>query len=263
MTRKDIINNNYNREIAYTAIRWCATGHSNGMCVLSNFYKEEILFKYIKNEISYSLFKEKTSEYKKELLKEINDKKDHNLALIYENIQAVSYYIYVHTEYKNFINNFKELNIETLAKLHEEVFDGNETIKGNIRVHNISKKEEVLNGNSAKYTYYYDIYKELNNFFNFINEINWNNLSNKEKAVKFSDILVSLWIIHPFYEGSTRVTSLFMELYAYKVNLNIDFDILYQNPKEYRDSLVLYSLSNNNNLLNKDKLIEKVFNALK
>ena len=104
---------------------------------------------------------------------------------------------------------------------------------------NISKDEDILNGHSVIYTDYtriedyvdYDLKQEQE-------RINNENIDNIEHLSKF---ISNLWNIHPFREGNTRATAVYLLRYLNKNIININYLLFHEYSKYFRDSLVLAS----------------------
>ena len=74
-----------------------------------------------------------------------------------------------------------------------------------------------------------------------MNYTKWDELSNDDKILKFADQFQYLWQCHPFNEGNTRTTSKFMQAFAKEKKIPIDFNKLFNNPRDLRNGFVLYS----------------------
>ncbi len=97
--------------------------------------------------------------------------------------------------------------------IHKKIFEGVFKFAGKIRTYNITKKEWVLNGDTVLYADAYDIEDVLNDFITKEKNFDYSKLS-KEEAVKHITRFVSdIWQIHPFGEGNTRTTAVFIIKY--------------------------------------------------
>ena len=175
-----------------------------------------------------------------------------------------------------------ELSVDYLKYVHKFLFQDVYEFAGEFRKIDFSKHEKILNNDSVAYgdcntlieSLEYDIslekakdYKEKN-IVEVINNI-----------TKFSS---SIWQVHPFREGNTRTTALFIEKYLNSLNYNVDNSLFkdksvyfrnalvrsnyfnnYLNIKEDSSYLVKFYenllLGKNNNLHSKDLIVEELF----
>ena len=115
-------------------------------------------------------------------------------------------------------DNF-ELSVDYIKYIHEYLFKDVYEFAGEFRKVDISKQERILNNDSVAYgdcklleqSLDYDISLEKNKNYSEMNIVDViNNITN------FSS---SIWQIHPFREGNTRTTALFIEKYLVSLGL--------------------------------------------
>lgn len=138
-----------------------------------------------------------------------------------------------------FMNN--EFNIDSLKKLHKFLLGDVYDWAGTFKEVPLLKNQSILGGASVQYCppeYLEDNLKEV---FWRMNHTKWDELSNDDKILKFADQFQYLWQCHPFNEGNTRTTSMFMKAFAKEKNIPINFKKLFNNPTELRNGFVLYS----------------------
>lgn len=135
-----------------------------------------------------------------------------------------------------------KFDVETYLNINKTLFSKLYNWAGNIRKFDIYKGESVLDNRSVRYCPVIYIENNLEDCFSKINDLLSAKVTDKEKLIKFTDIFSYLRQIHPFYEGNTRTTTVFMILLAKRINLNIDFGYLFRDPKHFRDLLVLSTL---------------------
>ena len=178
-------------------------------------------------------------------------------------------------------DNF-DLSVDYLKYVHKFLFQDVYKFAGEFRKIDFSKHEKILNNDSVAYGDYntltesleYDIalekgknYKEMN-IVEVINNI-----------TKFSS---NIWQVHPFREGNTRTTALFIEKYLISLGYNVDNTLFkdksvyfrnalvrsnyfnnYLNIKEDNSYLIKFYenllLGKNNNLHSKDLIVEELF----
>ena len=179
-------------------------------------------------------------------------------------------------------NNF-ELSIDYLKYVHKYLFQDIYEFAGKFRKVDFSKHERILNNDSVAYGDHklleqsldYDITLEKNKNYNEMNIVDViNNITN------FSS---SIWQIHPFREGNTRTTALFIEKYLVSLGYDIDNTMFKEKSVYYRNALVRSNyfnnylnikqdnsflikfyenllLGKNNNLHSRDLIVEELFN---
>lgn len=181
--------------------------------------------------------------------------------------------------------NTFELSVDYLKYIHKFLFQDVYEFAGEFRKIDFSKHEKILNNDSVAYgdvntlkeSLEYDIslekekkYKEMN-IVEVINNI-----------TKFSS---SIWQVHPFREGNTRATALFIEKYLISLGYNVDNTLFKDKSVYFRNALVRSNyfnddlkikedsgylvkfyenllLGKNNNLHSKDLIVHELFNNL-
>lgn len=138
--------------------------------------------------------------------------------------------------------NFAINSIFDIQKIHKSLFESLFDWAGEFRAITMYKREPILNGYSIDYTPHDYIKKEMLELEEKFQSINWENLSNKEKIAKTSNIIQELWQIHCFREGNTRTVALFLYFLLKKIGLHINVGFLGKNAAYFRNSLVLASM---------------------
>lgn len=128
----------------------------------------------------------------------------------------------------------------TFKNLHEYLFKDilQEQYVGNFRDVNLSKEEPILNGNSVKYANYWDIKDLLDYDLATEKNFNYSNLSSKNMQKHFAEFTRNIWQTHPFREGNTRTTAVFMELYLNSKGFDINNDLFARKSLYFRNALV-------------------------
>lgn len=132
----------------------------------------------------------------------------------------------------------KPNDIELLMYIHFYLFQDLYSWAGEFRTINIEKYEEVLNGLSIKYAEHTEVEKKLEEVFEKINTTNIQGLQLEDLIQYVTEIMSLIWETHPFREGNTRTTILFIFKYLQKNNINIDKDLFKDHSKYVRNSLV-------------------------
>ena len=105
--------------------------------------------------------------------------------------------------------------------------------------YNISKSEPVLNGASVAYTNHFLIKDTLEYDFNEEKNYDYSNKSIDEIVSHLVVFTSNIWQIHPFAEGNTRTTALFIQKYIQYLGLGkMNNEIFKDNSKYFRNALV-------------------------
>lgn len=117
---------------------------------------------------------------------------------------------------------------------------------GNVRDYNISKKEDILNGDSVMYGYADNILETLKYDIENEKNVKYSKLNDDERVrqvAKFTSLLLQN---HVFGEGNTRTTAVFVEKYLISKGLNVDNELFKDNSLYFRNALVRANYSNLN-----------------
>ena len=102
------------------------------------------------------------------------------------------------------------VKVNDIFLIHKILFENVYEWAGEKRVINIFKTEPILNGLSVKYSDHSKINDDLTKIQKGINSIEWKILSKNEMINKIVRIISSIWQVHSFREGNTRVVTLFL-----------------------------------------------------
>ena len=142
-------------------------------------------------------------------------------------------------------NDKFELSINHLKYIHEYLFKDIYDFAGKFREYNFSKKEIILEGDSALYGDYHNLEECLEYDFNNEKKKNYKNMNIDDVIKSIVDFTSNIWQIHPFPEGNTRTTAIFIEEYLKEMNYEMD-DSLFRNKSiYYRNALVRNNYHNN------------------
>lgn len=97
--------------------------------------------------------------------------------------------------------------------IHKRLFAGIYTHAGMTRGYNITKGEWGLNGDTVNYGHAAVIGNALDYDFDKEKKFNYKGLTKREMAEHIACFTASLWQIHPFCEGNTRTTAVFIIKY--------------------------------------------------
>lgn len=238
----------------------------------------------------------KPSKYLEKLLKE---EVEGNLTI--EEVEKALKEYYIEKENKNEVNHSElecdfvsarivellsiddfDLSVDYLKYVHKFLFQDVYEFAGEFRKIDFSKHEKILNNDSVAYgdcntlteSLEYDISKEKDKNYKEMNIVEVIN-----NITKFSS---NIWQVHPFGEGNTRTTALFIEKYLISLGYSVDNTLFkdksvyfrnalvrsnyfnnYLNIKEDNSYLIKFYenllLGKNNNLHSKDLIVQELF----
>ena len=140
--------------------------------------------------------------------------------------------------------NTFNFSIAELLNIHKRLFTGIYASAGTFRDYNFTKKEWVLKGDTVIYSSYETIKDALN--YDFEQEINFSykDLSLDESIKHLCRFTSNIWQVHPFCEGNTRTTAVFIIKYLRTFGFNINDDVFAENSWYFRNSLVRANYKN-------------------
>lgn len=122
--------------------------------------------------------------------------------------------------------------------IHRKLFEGVFSHAGKIRDYNITKKEWVLKGDTVMYASYDSIRATLD--YDFLQEKNFSyeGLSLEESVRHIAKFTSGIWQIHPFGEGNTRSTAVFIIKYLKTFGFHVSNETFAENSWYFRNALV-------------------------
>ena len=123
-------------------------------------------------------------------------------------------------------------------RIHRRLFQGIFKFAGKFRTYNISKKEWVLDGASVLYNPFENISETLDYDFTEERKFNYSACSTDESIAHIAAFVAGLWQIHPFGEGNTRTTAVFLIKYLRAFGFSISNDLFAAHSWYFRNALV-------------------------
>jgi fido (protein-threonine AMPylation protein) len=130
------------------------------------------------------------------------------------------------------------LTPEYLKSIHKYLFEGIYDHAGKFREYNISKSEMILNEESVKYANYFAIQSTLEYDMETMKKVRYTQMSADEMVDKIVTFTSSIWQVHPFMEGNTRTTALFIEQYLNGMGFDVNNQVFQEKAKYFRNALV-------------------------
>lgn len=123
-------------------------------------------------------------------------------------------------------------------EIHKKLFSGVFDHAGQIRSYNISKKEWVLKGETVLYAAYDSIPATMAYDFNVEKAFSYRELSLQEIVNHIAKFTSDIWQIHPFCEGNTRATAVFIIKYLKALGFQVSNDAFSKHSWYFRNALV-------------------------
>ena len=131
-----------------------------------------------------------------------------------------------------------------LVAIHRHLFQGIYKFAGKIRDYNITKKEWVLRGETVYYSRFAEIMDALKHDFDNEKAFDYSALSLSEAVSHLTLFCRDIWQVHPFGEGNTRTTAVFMIKYLRMLGFKADNDLFAENSWYFRNALVRANYKN-------------------
>ena len=156
--------------------------------------------------------------------------------------------------------NFSPTELLNIHKrLFKDIFNG----AGIYRNYNFTKKEWVLNGDTVIYASFDTIKETLEYDFEQEKNFSYKGLSLDESIKHLCRFTSNIWQVHPFCEGNTRTTAVFLIKYLRTFGFNINDEVFAENSWYFRNSLVRANYKNfEKNVFEDTSFLEKFFHNL-
>ena len=128
--------------------------------------------------------------------------------------------------------------------IHRRLFEGVFRHAGQVRQYNITKKEWVLNGDTVIYADWNSIKDTLDYDFATEKQFSYEGLSVDAAVKHLAKFASDIWQIHPFGEGNTRATAVFMIKYMKTFGFRVNNDAFEKNSWYFRNALVRANYTN-------------------
>ena len=136
------------------------------------------------------------------------------------------------------------LSVHGLTSIHKRIFTGIFKHAGVIRDYEISKNEWVLDGDTVSYGYPFELKDAISYDIQKEREFNYAGLDISEIVKHIAQFTADLWQIHPFGEGNTRTTAVFVIKYLRSLGFNVNNSTFEKNSWYFRNALVRANYQN-------------------
>lgn len=128
--------------------------------------------------------------------------------------------------------------------IHRRLFEGVFSHAGQVRQYNITKREWILNGDTVTYADWNSIKDTLDYDFATEKHFSYEGLSVEAAVKHLAKFASDIWQIHPFSEGNTRATAVFMIKYMKTFGFRANNDAFEKNSWYFRNALVRANYNN-------------------
>ena len=150
-----------------------------------------------------------------------------------------------------------------LISVHRRIFEGVFKHAGKIRDYNITKKEWVLDGDTVLYAPASEIMPSLEYDFGEEKKFKYRGLNTDQIIAHLIRFVSGIWQIHPFYEGNTRTTAVFLIKYLRSLGYNIGNKPFAENSWYFRNALVRANVQNPvKSIVQTDEYLKRFFENL-
>ena len=147
-----------------------------------------------------------------------------------------------------------------LLNIHKRLFDDIYEMAGKYRDYNFTKDEWVLNGDTVTYSSFESIKESLDYDFNQESDFSYKDLSFDGSIKHLCRFISNIWQVHPFCEGNTRTTAVFLIKYLRTFGFNVNDDVFADNSWYFRNALVRANYKNyEKNIFEDISYLEKFF----
>lgn len=149
-------------------------------------------------------------------------------------------------------DNF-ELSVSYLKYIHKYLFQDVYEFAGEFRKIDFSKHEKILNNDSVAYGDSKTLNESLEYDISLEKEKDYKDMSIVEMIKNITDFTSNIWQVHPFREGNTRTTAVFIEKYLISLGYNVDNSLFKDKSVYFRNALVRSNYFNNYLNIKEDK----------
>lgn len=151
--------------------------------------------------------------------------------------------------------SYKVFDTKTLQDIHSSIFGQIYDWAGEFRAIQIAKYEDVLGGDTVRYTFPKQIKKELDAVMKEVKKLKRTDSNDKDIVFRLERIIATIWQIHPFREGNTRTCIVFAVLLAKHLGCEVNHELFKTHSAYVRNALVWASQG----IYSKHEYLERIF----
>ena len=147
-----------------------------------------------------------------------------------------------------------------MLNIHKRLFTGIYKEAGKYRDYNFTKKEWILNDDTVTYSSYETLKETIECDFDQERNFSYKDLSLDESISHLSRFISNIWQVHPFCEGNTRTTAVFLIKYLRTFGFDVKDEVFADNSWYFRNALVRANYKNyEKNVFEDISFLEKFF----
>ena len=146
-----------------------------------------------------------------------------------------------------------ELSVDYIKYIHKYLFQDVYEFAGEFRKIDFSKHEKILNNDSVAYGDCKTLIEALEYDISLEKEKNYKDMSIVEVIKNITNFTSNIWQVHPFREGNTRTTAVFIYKYLNSLEFNQNISIYKNKASYFRNALVRSNYFNNYLNIKEDK----------
>ena len=136
-------------------------------------------------------------------------------------------------------------SVAGFAAIHRQIFKGVFKHAGQFRDYDFTKKEWVLDGDTVLYGRWSELQRTLAYDLDQEKQFDYTNLALPDAILHIANFVAGIWQIHPFREGNTRTTAVFIIKYLRSLGFKqINNDLFEQHSWYFRNALVRANYKN-------------------
>lgn len=151
--------------------------------------------------------------------------------------------------------SYKVFDTKALQDIHSNIFGQIYDWAGEFRTIQIAKYEDVLGGDTVRYTFPKQIKKELDAVMKEVKKLKRTDSNDKDIVFRLERIIATIWQIHPFREGNTRTCIVFAVLLAKHLGFEVNHELFRTHSAYVRNALVWASQG----IYSKHEYLERIF----
>ena len=142
-------------------------------------------------------------------------------------------------------DNSFELSVKYLKYIHKFLFQDIYEFAGEFRKIDISKSEKILNNDSVSYGDSNSLEDSLEYDISKKKKKNYKEMKIVEVIKSISEFSSNIWQVHPFREGNTRTTAVFIIKYLRSLGYDVDNTLFKDKSIYFRNAMVRSNYFNN------------------
>ena len=147
-----------------------------------------------------------------------------------------------------------------MLSIHKRLFTGIYNGAGKYRDYNFTKKEWILNDDTVTYSSYETLKETIKYDFEQEKNFSYKDLNLDESIKHLCRFISNVWQVHPFCEGNTRTTAVFLIKYLRTFGFNVNDEVFANNSWYFRNALVRANYKNyEKNVFEDISFLEKFF----